>query len=95
MSISLDEVRWISHLARLDLPPGELDVLQRDLNAIVDYINQLQTLDTTGVEPLAHALELSNVFREDQPIPSPGPDAMLANAPSRQDDFFAVPAVLD
>ena len=95
MSISEEDVRWIAHLARLEMPSAELDILQRDLNAIVDYVNQLQTVNTDGVEPLAHPLDLANVFRDDVPVPSPGVDAMLANAPERKGDFFAVPAVLD
>lgn len=93
--ISADDVRWIAHLARLELPQAELDLLQRDLNAIVDYVNQLQTVDTDGVEPLAHTLELANVFRDDEPRPSQPVDEILANAPDRQGDYFGVPSVLD
>ena len=95
MSISQEQVQWIAHLARLELPAAELDVMQRDLNAIVEYVNLLQTLNTDGVEPLAHTLDLANVFRDDQPMPSYGVDEILANAPQRQDDYYAVPAVLD
>ena len=95
MSITADQVSWIAHLARLEMPPAELDLLQRDLSAIVDYVNELQKLQTDSVEPLAHPLDLANVFRDDIPVPSPGVDAMLANAPERKGDFFAVPAVLD
>jgi aspartyl-tRNA(Asn)/glutamyl-tRNA(Gln) amidotransferase subunit C len=95
MSISAEQVRWIAHLARLEMPAAELDILQRDLNAIVEYVNLLQTLNTDGVEPLAHTLDLANVFRDDVPVPSLPVDEILANAPQRQDDFYAVPAVLD
>jgi aspartyl-tRNA(Asn)/glutamyl-tRNA(Gln) amidotransferase subunit C len=95
MSISAEQVRWIAHLARLEMSGAELDILQRDLNAIVEYVNLLQTLDTDGVEPLAHTLDLANVFRDDLPVPSLAVDEVLANAPQRQDDFYAVPAVLD
>jgi aspartyl-tRNA(Asn)/glutamyl-tRNA(Gln) amidotransferase subunit C len=95
MSISAEEVRWIAHLARLELPAAELDILRRDLNAIVHYVDQLQSLNTDGVEPLAHTLELANVFRDDVPVPSLPVDEILANAPDRQADFYAVPAVLD
>ena len=65
------------------------------LSAILDYVNQLQQVNTDGVEPLAHALELSNGFRSDEPAPSLPVAAALANAPQRQGDFYAVPAVLD
>jgi len=95
MSISQEQIRWIAHLARLELPAAELDILQRDLNAIVEYVNLLQTLNTDGVEPLAHTLDLTNVFRDDQPMPSYRVDEILANAPQRQDGYYAVPAVLD
>ncbi len=95
MSLSLDEVRWIAHLARLDLTPAELETMTRDLSAIVDYVNQLQQVNTDGVEPLAHALDIQNVFRDDEPVPSLPVDAALANAPDRHGDFFGVPAVLE
>lgn len=95
MSITTDQVRWIAHLARLDLPADEVALLQRDLSAILDHVNQLQTLDTAGVEPLAHTMDLANVFRSDEPAPSLPPEEILANAPNRLDDFYGVPAVLD
>ena len=59
----------------------ELAALTRDLAAIVDYVNQLQAVDTDSVEPLAHALELTNIFRDDGPVPSLPVDQALANAP--------------
>ena len=95
MSLSLDEVRWIAHLARLELTPAELEAMTRQLSAIVEYVNQLQEVNTDSVEPLAHALDVHNVFREDEPATSLPVDAALANAPDRRDDFFAVPAVLE
>lgn len=95
MSISADDVEKIAHLARLDMPAAELDILRRDLNAIVEYVNQLQTLNTDGVDPLAHTLDLANVFRDDEPVPSYPVDEILKNAPERRGDFYAVPAVLD
>src|SRR5262249_40462299 len=84
MSLSLDEVRWVAHLARLKLTPAEEKALARDLGAIVEYVDQLQKLNTDNVEPLAHPLDLHNVFRADEPAPSLTVDAALANAPSRQ-----------
>jgi aspartyl-tRNA(Asn)/glutamyl-tRNA(Gln) amidotransferase subunit C len=95
VALSVDDVRWVAHLARLDLAEDELAVLTRDLTAIVDYVNQLQQVNTDGVEPLAHAVELSNVFRDDEPASSLPVDEALANAPVRKNDYYAVPAVLD
>ncbi len=95
MSLSLDEVRKVAKLARLDLPEGELPAVADRLNRILGYIDQLQQVDTTGVEPLAHPLPLQNVFRPDEPVPSLTPDEALANAPKRVGNFFSVPAVFD
>ncbi len=95
MSLTADEVRWVANLARLELTDAELAVMTNQLRRIVEYIDQLQELNTDGVEPLAHALEIANVFRDDAPRPSLPADAALANAPRRKGDFYAVPAVLD
>jgi aspartyl-tRNA(Asn)/glutamyl-tRNA(Gln) amidotransferase subunit C len=93
--LSIDQVRWVAHLARLELSEAELPVMARHLGAILDYVNKLQQVNTEGVEPLAHGLDVHNVFREDEPAPSLTVDAALANAPDRRGDFFGVPAVLD
>lgn len=95
MSLSVEDVRWVAHLARLEVTPEEAAEFARDLSAIVAYVDQLQRVDTEGVEPLAHPFELRNVFRPDEPAPSLTVDRALANAPQRKGDFFAVPAVLD
>jgi aspartyl-tRNA(Asn)/glutamyl-tRNA(Gln) amidotransferase subunit C len=95
MSLTADQVRWVAHLARLELTDAELEMMTPQLSAIVDYVNQLQQVNTDGVEPLAHALEVQNVFRADEPAPSLPVDAALANAPQRHGDFYGVPAVLD
>jgi aspartyl-tRNA(Asn)/glutamyl-tRNA(Gln) amidotransferase subunit C len=95
MSLTADQVRWVAHLARLELTDAELETMTPQLSAIVDYVNQLQQVNTDGVEPLAHALEIHNVFRADEPAPSLPVDEALANAPQRHGDFYGVPAVLD
>ena len=95
MSLSADEVRWVAHLARLELSAAEVAAMAQQLSAILDYVRQLQMVETTGVEPLAHPLDLANVFRADEPGPCLSPDQALANAPSRRDNFFSVPAVLE
>ena len=93
MSLSADEVRKVAELARLEISDAELETMARQLSAIVDYINQLQEVNTDGVEPLAHALDLHDVFREDVPGQSLGPDEALANAPARKNNFYRVPPV--
>jgi aspartyl-tRNA(Asn)/glutamyl-tRNA(Gln) amidotransferase subunit C len=65
------------------------------LSRILNYVAQLQAVNTDGVEPLAHALDVTNVFRPDEPGVSLPVNEALANAPRRQQDFFSVPAVLD
>jgi aspartyl-tRNA(Asn)/glutamyl-tRNA(Gln) amidotransferase subunit C len=95
MALTAQEVQWVAHLARLQLTEAELETMTRQLSAIVAYVDQLSQVNTDGVEPMAHALAIHNVFREDEATPSlPVADA-LANAPQRRGDFYSVPAVLE
>jgi aspartyl-tRNA(Asn)/glutamyl-tRNA(Gln) amidotransferase subunit C len=93
MSLSLDDVRKVARLARLELSEPDLARMQQQLSAILDYVEQLNQLDTDGAEPLAHPLPVSNVFRPDEEVPSLPPAAALQNAPSKVGDYFGVPAV--
>jgi aspartyl-tRNA(Asn)/glutamyl-tRNA(Gln) amidotransferase subunit C len=95
MSLSAEDVRWVAHLARLELSAEELATLTPQLQAIVEYVDQLRQVNTEGVEPLAHPLPIHNIFRADELAHSLPVDAALANAPARQGDFYRVPAVLD
>ena len=95
MSLTPDEVRWVAKLARLQISDADLATMTKQLAAIVDYVTQLQKVNTDGIEPLNHALPVHNVFREDEPRPSLPVDAALANAPDRRGDFYGVPAVLE
>ena len=95
MSLSRDDVAKVALLARLRLGAGELEMFTGQLNGIVDFVAQLQELDTTNVEPLAHGVEVRNVFREDVRGPSLPREEALANAPKRNADSFLVPAVLE
>jgi aspartyl-tRNA(Asn)/glutamyl-tRNA(Gln) amidotransferase subunit C len=95
MSLTADQVRWVAHLARLELSDDELETMTRQLSRILDYVDQLQQVNTEGVEPLAHPLPIHNIFRDDDPRPSLPVAEALANAPERHGDFYSVPAVLD
>jgi aspartyl-tRNA(Asn)/glutamyl-tRNA(Gln) amidotransferase subunit C len=95
MALTGDQVRWVAHLARLEISPDEVEEFTQQLSAIVDYVDQLQRVDTQGVEPMAHALPICNVFRPDEERPSLPADEALANAPNRKGNFYSVPAVLD
>src|SRR5262245_39167366 len=97
MSAEIDEktVRHISHLARLNLSESQLGEFRRQLSRILEYVELLQELDTSAVEPTAHAIAVTNVFREDVPRETLGVDRVLHNAPARETPFFKVPKVLD
>lgn len=95
MSLSLADVKKVAALARLEMSEADLARMAEQLNNILGYVDQLSTVNTDGIEPLAHPLPLSNVFREDVPTPSLSVDAALQNAPTRLADFFGVPAVFD
>jgi aspartyl-tRNA(Asn)/glutamyl-tRNA(Gln) amidotransferase subunit C len=95
MSLSIADVAKVAILARLRLSPDELETFTGQLNSIVDHVAQLQELDTAGVEPLAHGIELRNVFREDVRGPALECEQALANAPKRNQGSFLVPAVLE
>ncbi|MBV8677921.1 MAG: Asp-tRNA(Asn)/Glu-tRNA(Gln) amidotransferase subunit GatC [Planctomycetaceae bacterium] len=95
MTLTIDEVAKVALLARLRLSPEELQRFTGQLNSIVDFVAQLQALDTRDVEPLAHGIEVRNVFRDDVLGPALPREKALANAPQRNDEGFLVPAVLD
>ena len=88
-------MRRIARLARLKLSDDEIQLYTGQLARILGYMDQLEAVDTSGVEPLAQPLSLTNVLREDVPRPGIGPDVALANAPEREGCFFRVPRVLD
>lgn len=93
--MDIDQVRKVAKLARLDLADADLPVLAKQLTSILAYVDQLKQLNTDGVEPMAHPLSIQNVFRADEPGVSLLVDEALSNAPSRNGNFFGVPAVLD
>ena len=84
MSLSIDDVAKVALLARLRLSPDELETFTGQLNSIVDYVAQLQELDTTGVEPLAHGIEVRNVFRDDVRGERPAPRAGAGQCPQAE-----------
>lgn len=95
MSLTRQEVEKVALLARLKLSDEELEHFTEQLSQIVAYVDQLAELDTESVEPLAHPLDVTNVFREDEEQPSIDREQALANAPKRDAEFFLVPPVLD
>jgi aspartyl-tRNA(Asn)/glutamyl-tRNA(Gln) amidotransferase subunit C len=92
--ISLDEVRHVARLARLELSDDELTALQGELSSLLDHVERIRLLDTEGVPPTAHPLPMSNVFRADEPRPCLDRDEVLAGAPAVEDHRFLVPRIL-
>jgi aspartyl-tRNA(Asn)/glutamyl-tRNA(Gln) amidotransferase subunit C len=93
--IDARRVGEICHLARLKLSDSECAVLGAQLSSIVSYVEQLNEVDTSSVEPMAHPLSIQSVFREDEPQAPLGLEKALANAPALDGQFFKVPKVLD
>jgi len=95
MAIDRDTVRYVAHLARIRLDDKELDLLARQLEDIVNFIDKLKGLDLQGVKPTSHILPLKNIFREDKRIQSLSSKEALEDAPLRKDSFFVVPKVIE
>jgi aspartyl-tRNA(Asn)/glutamyl-tRNA(Gln) amidotransferase subunit C len=94
MSLTREEIEKVALLARLRLSPAELETMTLQLSQIVEYVEQLSELDTDNVQPMAHAVDVANVFSNDVVRPSFERDEMLGNAPSRDDECYLVPPVL-
>ena len=97
MARKLDEaaVRHVAKLARLRVDEAEIALYTTQLARVLDYVAQLDELDTTGVAPTAHPLDVTNVLRDDEIRPSVGAASAMANAPDTHEMFFRVPKVLD
>jgi aspartyl-tRNA(Asn)/glutamyl-tRNA(Gln) amidotransferase subunit C len=95
MALTKDTVEHVARLARLELSEAEKEEFTLQLNEILTFVEELNQLDTTGIEPTAHAIPVNNVFRPDQVQPSLDPELVLANAPDRIGDFFKVPKTLE
>jgi aspartyl-tRNA(Asn)/glutamyl-tRNA(Gln) amidotransferase subunit C len=92
--ISLEEVRHVARLARLELSDDEIVTLQGELSALLDHVDKVRRLDTADVPPTAHPLPLYNVLRADVPRPCLERKDVLAAAPAVERDRFLVPAIL-
>jgi aspartyl-tRNA(Asn)/glutamyl-tRNA(Gln) amidotransferase subunit C len=94
MGISRADIEKVALLARLQLTEDELAKMTAELAQIVGYVDQLGEVNTDGVEPMAHAIEIANVFRDDAVAESLPREEALANAPHRDERGYLVPAVL-
>ena len=94
MIIDNEQVRKVTHLARLELKPEEEEMLTTQLSSILEYFKQLSELDTELVPPTTRAIDVSNVTREDNLEPFPHREEILSCAPEQDGDFFKVPQIM-
>lgn len=95
MKLTRAEVQKVATLARLHLTAEEEERLTEQLDAILRYMEKLNQLDTSGVEPFTHAVDVVNAFREDKVTNHPNAEALLANAPDKDQTFFKVPKIIE
>ncbi len=89
------QIEHIVMLARLELTEEEKKLFSKQIASIIEYIDKLNELDTTNVDPTAHVLPMKNVFRDDELKPSLPKDKALQNAPNRTNDFYRVPKIIE
>ena len=94
MPVTRRDVDHIAELARLNLSEEERERMTRELGSILAYIDEVMAVDTEGVEPLHHVLDMTNVFREDVPGKCLTREEALKNAPDRTEEYFRVPRVV-
>ena len=94
MAITIKDVEHIAILAKLEFTDAEKEKFTHQMNQILEYMEQLNSLDTSKVEPLSHVIELSNVFRADEVKPGVSTEDALKNAPEKDEHYFKVPKVL-
>jgi aspartyl-tRNA(Asn)/glutamyl-tRNA(Gln) amidotransferase subunit C len=95
MSVDLATVRRIAHLARISVSEAEAPYLQTEINAILNFVEELNAVDVDGVEPMTSVLPMHMKKRQDVVTDGNIVDSVLANAPSREDGFFVVPKVIE
>jgi aspartyl-tRNA(Asn)/glutamyl-tRNA(Gln) amidotransferase subunit C len=95
MKINRSQVEQVAKLARLALEEEELDALTGQMDAILGYVEKLNSLNTDGIVPTAHAVPMENAFRADEVKPSIGVEKALQNAPAAGNGCFKVPRVIE
>jgi aspartyl-tRNA(Asn)/glutamyl-tRNA(Gln) amidotransferase subunit C len=94
MKITKEGVMHVAHLARLDIDETAIDTLANQIGKILEYVDTLRSVNTEGVKPTTHAIMLTNAFREDTKKEHLDREAVLANAPEKEDGSFVVPKVI-
>jgi aspartyl-tRNA(Asn)/glutamyl-tRNA(Gln) amidotransferase subunit C len=95
LSVDAQTVRRIAHLARIALADDEIEPLQRELNAILSFVEQLSEVSVEGVEPMTSVIPMQMKKREDKVTDGEIADDIVRNAPASEDDFFLVPKVVE
>ncbi len=95
MSITLDEVRHVARLARLELDDKEIVSFQGELNALIGHFSDIQGIDVGGMSPQTHAIAMQNVWAEDMVMPSLTREMALRSAPMTKAGLFLVPAIIE
>ena len=93
--INSETVKRIAELSRLSFNESEIDAFAQEFSSIVKAIDEINSMDLDGIEPMSHVLDLPNVFREDVPNESLTVKQALENAPSHNETFFKVPKVME
>ncbi len=93
--ISDETIEYVGILAKLELSEEEKETAKRDMGRMLDYIDQLNELDTSGIEPMSHVFPVNNVFREDVVTQGDDRENMLRNAPEQKDGAFKVPKTVE
>ena len=92
--ISDETIEYVGILAKLELSDTEKEDAKADMEKMLDYIDTLNELDTSGIEPMSHVFQVNNVYREDVVTNGDGREEKLANAPQRKEDTFEVPRTI-
>ena len=95
MALDTSDVAKIAHLARLAVDDGELDLFSTELSSILDLVEQMGAIDTSGVEPMAHPLHMAQRLRPDQVSEENGRDQFQQLAPQTEDGLYLVPKVIE
>ena len=93
--ISGETIEYVGILAKLELSDEEKEQAKKDMGSMLDYIDKLNELDTSSVEPMSHVFPVDNVFREDEITNGDDRDEILANAPEKKEGAFKVPKTVD
>jgi len=97
MAVKIDDkmIEYVGILAKLSLSPEEKEGAKEDMSRMLEYIDMLNGLDTSGVEPMSHVFDIRNVFREDEVVNGDASEEMLCNAPQQKEKQYQVPRTVE